>query len=272
MAGIAGVGVVWQLIQITAVVGTVLNVVAVLTLVGLFWYIFVRCSSVERDRMLVLVALILSTVVFWALFEQAAGSMTLFADRGTDKTLLGVTLTASQFGAANAFFIFTLAPLFAWLWTSLGRRGLEPSTPLKFALGIAQAGLGFGALAYGAQFPNELGVISAWWLVLAYLLHTTGELCLSPVGLSAVTKLSVPGVVGVMMGAWFLASAYSSYVAAELAALATSPTTSAGGAATAGALDGYTELFGQLLWTGLIAGALLLLITPWLKRLMHGVR
>ena len=272
LAGIAGVGVVWQLIQITAVVGTVLNIVALLTLAGLLWYIFVRCSPVERDRMLVLVVLILSTVVFWALFEQAAGSMTLFADRGTDKTLFGITLTASQFGAANAFFIFTLAPLFAWLWTSLGRRGLEPSTPLKFALGIAQAGLGFGALAYGAQFPDELGVISAWWLVLAYLLHTTGELCLSPVGLSAVTKLSVPGVVGVMMGAWFLASAYSSYVAAELAALATSSTTSGGDSEIAGALGGYTELFGQLLWTGLIAGALLLLITPWLKRLMHGVR
>ena len=113
LAGIAGVGVVWQLIQITAVVGTVLNVVAVLTLLGLLWYIFVRCSAVERDRMLVLVVLILSTVVFWALFEQAAGSMTLFADRGTDKSLFGITLTASQFGAANAFFIFTLAPLFA---------------------------------------------------------------------------------------------------------------------------------------------------------------
>jgi POT family proton-dependent oligopeptide transporter len=87
-----------------------------------------------------------------------------------------------------------------------------------------------------------------------------------------VTTLSVPGVVGIMMGAWFLASAYSSYVAAELAALATSSTTSGGDSEIAGALGGYTELFGQLLWTGLIAGALLLLITPWLKRLMHGVR
>ncbi|MCH1492488.1 MAG: oligopeptide:H+ symporter, partial [Luminiphilus sp.] len=204
------------------------------------------------------VALIVSTVFFWALFEQGAGSMTLFADRDTDKTLFGIALTASQFGAANSFFIFTLAPVFAVLWTWLGRRNLEPSTPVKFGLGIAQAGLGFGALAYGAQFPNEAGLISAWWLMLAYLLHTTGELCLSPVGLSAVTKLSVSGVVGVMMGAWFLASAYSSYVAALLGTMVTEA-------------DGFANLFDQLLWAGLLAGVVMLIATPLLKRLMHGI-
>ena len=91
---------------------------------------------------------------------------------------------------------------------------------MKFSLGIAQAGLGFGALVYGAASPDEAGLVAAYWMVLAYLLHTTGELCLSPVGLSAVTKLAVPSVVGVMMGAWFLATAYSEFVAAQLAKLA----------------------------------------------------
>jgi POT family proton-dependent oligopeptide transporter len=233
--------------------------VSLATLGGLGWYIFARCDRIQRDRMLALVALIISTVFFWALFEQAAGSMTLFADRNTDKSLFGVTLTASQFGAANSFFIFTLAPLFAFLWTWLGRRNIEPGTPVKFALGIIQAGLGFGALAYGAQFPNEAGIVSAWWLILAYLLHTTGELCLSPVGLSAVTKLSVPGVVGVMMGAWFLASAYSGYVAALLGTMVSES-------------DGFVTLFDQLLWAGVIAGVVLLIATPFLKRLMHGIR
>ena len=182
LAGLVGVVVIWQIVQFNAVVGTLLNLVAIGTLGGLGWYIFARCDRVQRDRMLALVALIVSTVFFWALFEQAAGSMTLFADRDTDKTLFGITLTASQFGAANSFFIFTLAPVFAFLWTWLGRKNLEPSTPVKFALGIAQAGLGFGALAYGAQFPDEAGLVSAWWLVLAYLLHTTGELCSEPGG------------------------------------------------------------------------------------------
>jgi len=268
LVAVLGVAVVWQLVQFTAVVGMVLNVVSILVLLGLGWYLMKHCDAIQRGRMFVLIVLTLSTVVFWALFEQAAGSMTLYADRGTDRSLFGITLTAAQFGAANSFFIFTLAPVFAVLWTWLARRGLEPNTPVKFALGIAQAGLGFGALAYGAQFPNEAGLVSAWWLILAYLLHTTGELCLSPVGLSAVTKLSVPSVVGVMMGTWFLATAYSSFVAAQIAAIATSPAVTAAGSAVAG----YAALFDQLLWIGLIAGAALLLITPILKRFMYGIR
>ena len=194
--------------------------------------------------------------------------MTLYADRVTDKTLFGITLTAAL-SRSNSFFIFSLAPLFAMLWIRLGRRGWEPSTPV-ISLGITQAGLGFGALVYGAQFPHQAGVVSAW-LIVAYLLHTTGELCLSPVGLSAVTKLAVPSVVGVMMGTWFLASAYSSYVAAQIATIAARPE----GEETLNlteALAGYTDLFSQLLTIGLIGGATLLVMSPVLKRMMHGIR
>lgn len=265
------VGVVWQLVQWTDAVGDLLDAASLMVLVGLAWFLLVRCNKVERERMFVLIVLTLSTVVFWALFEQAAGSMTLYADRVTDKTLFGVSLTAAQFGAANAFFIFLLAPLFALLWTRLNSRGLEPSTPIKFSLGIAQAGLGFGALIYGAQFPDEAGMVSAWWLVLAYLLHTMGELCLSPVGLSAVTKLAVPSVVGVMMGTWFLASAYSSYVAAQIAALAAGPGDELGSNVSE-ALSAYTDLFDQLLNIGLVGAAVLFVLSPILKRMMHGIR
>ena len=265
------VAVVWQLVQLTDTVGTLLDILSLTVLAGLGWFLLFRCSKVERERMFVLILLTLSTVVFWALFEQGAGSMTLYADRVTDKTLFGMTLTAAQFGAANSFFIFSLAPLFALLWIRLGRRGWEPSTPVKFSLGIAQAGLGFGALVYGAQFPDQAGVVSAWWLILAYLLHTTGELCLSPVGLSAVTKLAVPSVVGVMMGTWFLASAYSSYVAAQIATIAARPANE-GSLNLTDALSGYTELFSQLLTIGLAGGAVLLVLSPVLKRMMHGVR
>jgi POT family proton-dependent oligopeptide transporter len=221
--------------------------------------------------MIVLMILTVSTVVFCALFEQSAASMTLFADRVMDRTVFGVTLTASQYGALNAMFIFTLAPLFAWLWTFLSRRGLEPNTPLKFALGIAQAGLGFGALVLGAANPDSAGLVSGYWMVLAYMLHTCGELCLSPVGLSAVTKLAVPRVVGVMMGAWFLATAYSEFAAAQLAKIAALETSGGLVADTGGALSTYAELFSSLMWLGLGVGALMLLLSPLLRRMMHGI-
>jgi POT family proton-dependent oligopeptide transporter len=221
--------------------------------------------------MIVLAALIVSTVVFWALFEQSSASMTLYADRVLNRNILGVELTASQFGALNALFIFMFAPLFAWLWTALARRGLEPSTPLKFALGIAQAGLGFGALVLGAQAPDESGRVFAYWMVLAYLLHTSGELCLSPVGLSAVTKLAVPSVVGVMMGAWFLASAYSSFVAVQLSQIAAIETVDGSVTDIGAALTGYTNLFSSLLWVGLGAAALMFIISPLLKKMMRGI-
>ena len=141
--------------------------------------------------------------------------MTLFADRATDLTLFGMELTAAQFGSANAIFIILLSPLFALMWPALLSNNIEPSTPAKFGLGIVQVGLGFGALLIGLNNPDSAGLVSAWWLVLAYFLHTSAELCLSPIGLSAVTKLSIARYVGVMMGAWFLASAYGSYLASN---------------------------------------------------------
>ena len=265
------VAVVWQMLQFHAAVGLLLNALSIAVLAGLLAFITTRCDAVERRRMIALMVLTMSSVVFWSLFEQSAASMTLFADRVTNREVFGLALTASQYGALNPLFIFLLAPGFAWLWTALGKRGLEPSTPVKFALGMAQAGLGFGALVLGARYPDQAGLVSGYWMVLAYLLHTCGELCLSPVGLSAVTKLAVPSVVGVMMGSWFLAIAYSELIAAQLAKLAAVATS--GGAVTdiAGALATYTALFTHLLRTGLGVAALLLLLSPWLRRMMHGI-
>ncbi len=271
LSGILAVGAVWQMLQFHAVVGYTLNTLALAVLLGMGWFIMTKCNAVERSRMIVLIVLTVSSVVFWALFEQSAASMTLYADRVMDRNVLGVELTAAQFGSMNALFIFMFAPVFAWLWTSLARRGLEPSTPVKFALGIAQAGLGFGALVIGATMPDETGRVAAIWMVLAYLLHTCGELCLSPVGLSAVTKLAVPSVVGVMMGSWFLATAYSEFVAAQLAKLAAIETVDGAVTDISVALASYTELFESLLWVGLGVAVVMLLISPILKRMMHGV-
>ena len=266
-----GVAVAWQMLQFHGAVGVTLNVLSLAVLAALGWFIFTQCNKVERDRMIALVVLTMSTVVFWALFEQAAASMTLFADRVMDREIFGLNLTAAQYGSLNAMFIFLLAPFFAWLWTALDKRGLEPSTPVKFALGIAQAGLGFGALVWGAANPNAAGLVAGYWMVLAYLLHTSGELCLSPVGLSAVTKLAVPRIVGVMMGSWFLATAYSEFVAAQLAKLAAVETVDGAVADVGAALATYNNLFNELLYVGLGVGVLLLLLSPLLKKLMHGV-
>ena len=119
--------------------------------------------------------------------------------------------------------------------------------------------------------PNEAGLVAGYWMVLAYLLHTTGELCLSPVGLSAVTKLAVPSVVGVMMGSWFLATAYSEFVAAQLAKLAAIDTVDGAVVDIGSALASYTALFTDLLYVGLATGILLLLLSPVLKKMMHGI-
>ena len=241
-------------------------------IVGFVIYGFITHYSVEFGRTVVLMILILSTIVFWALFEQAAGSMTLYADRIVDRQLGDTTVTAAQFGSLNAGFIMLLAIPFAALWTWLAKKNLEPNTPVKFGLGILQAGLGFGALVFGAQFPNEAGQVAMIWLVLAYLLHTTGELCLSPVGLSAVTKLSIGNVVGVSMGTWFLATALSETVATRLGKLAAIDTSAVGETADAAtALATYTELFEFLMWFGVGAGLFMIIISPVLRRWMGGI-
>ena len=240
-------------------------------IIGFVVYGFMTHNSPEFGRTVVLMILILSTVVFWALFEQSAGSMTLFADRVVDRSIGDTTFTASQFGSLNAGFIMLLAIPFAMLWTWLAKRDIEPSTPLKFGLGILQVGIGFGALVFGSQFPNEAGQIGMIWLVLAYLLHTTGELCLSPVGLSAVTKLSIGNVVGVSMGTWFLATALSETVATRIGKMAAIDTSVGETADIATTVATYTALFSFLMWFGIAMGIFMIVISPILRRWMHGI-
>jgi len=244
---------------------------SILLIIGFVVYGFMTHNSPEFGRTVVLMILILSTVVFWALFEQSAGSMTLYADRVVDRSIGDTTFTAAQFGSLNAGFIMLLAIPFAALWTWLSKKGLEPTTPIKFGLGILQAGLGFGVLVFGAQFPDQAGQVAMIWLVLAYLLHTTGELCLSPVGLSAVTKLSIGNVVGVSMGTWFLATALSETVATRIGKMAAIDMSAGETGDIAAAVATYTELFSFLMWFGIAMGVFMILIAPLLKRWMHGI-
>ena len=178
----------------------------------------IKIPAVDRDRMLLALFLILLQLPFWALFEQAGSSLNLFTDRAVDRMIGGFEVPASWFQSLNALFIFTLAPVFAWLWVTLARKGLEPNTVAKFGLGILQVGLGFLVLVQGIKMTGADGLTPMIFVALLYLLHTTGELCLSPVGLSMVTKLAVPKVVGMMMGAWFLASGFGNYIAGAIAA------------------------------------------------------
>lgn len=260
--------VVWVVLQSQGGVGLMLPVVAALFVGWFVWLLITQCDSEERGKMTALFFLIVTSTVFWSMFEQSGGSMTLFADRATDLTLFGTKLTAAQFGSANAIFIILLSPLFALMWPALLSNNIEPSTPAKFGFGIIQVGLGFGALLIGLNNPDSAGLVSAWWLVLAYFLHTSAELCLSPIGLSAVTKLSIARYVGVMMGAWFLASAYGSYLASELAIFFSSIDGEGDGRL---GLDGFTALFTELLLYGVGVGIVVLVVSPLIRRMMRDV-
>ncbi len=266
-----GVLVIWQLVQHQALVGQALLGFGGLMLVVVVAYSFLKCDPIERHRMFVAATLILFSVLFWALFEQAGSSLNLFADRSVNRTVAGYEIPASVFQSLNALFIFLLAPLFALLWTWLGARNWEPSTPVKFSLAIFQVGLGFLVLAFGAQTTPEGAPTPLIWLVLIYLLHTTGELCISPVGLSMITKLSVSRVVGMMMGVWFLASAGANFIAGQIARL-TGANSEAGVAADpAAALAKTLDVYIQVGWVAVGFAAFLLIISPLLRRAMHGV-
>lgn len=267
LAALLGVAVAWQFMQHHRLVGLLLLGAGAAVVIGVVWFSLARCTLVERGRMLVLLTLTAFSVVFWALFEQAGSSMNLFANRNLDLEVAGLEVRSSQFQSLNPLFIILLAPLFAMLWPLLARRGWEPSTPAKFGLGIVQVGLGFGVLVYGASLAGEDKLVAAGWLALAYLLHTTGELCLSPVGLSMVTKLSVARVAGLMMGVWFLSSSASHYVAGWIAAGASVDTSD--GLDRAVSLAIYADTFAYLALVAVAVGAVLLAAAPWLKRHMH---
>lgn len=261
---------IWTIIQNHHYVQNLLIVASIGSLIFIVYQLTIS-EPIVRDRLLALTFLIIFSVVFWALFEQAYTSLNLFAERSLDRNIFGWEVPAGSFLSLNALFIIMLAPIFAWMWVALDKRNLQPNTAVKFGLAILLVGLGFGVLVFGGSIADG-GKVAAIWLVLAYFLHTMGELCLSPVGLSSVTKLSPGRIVGFMMGVWFLATAGAEFVSALLANLASIETT--GGEVTdmAAATKGYLDLFYKLFLTGGIIGTVLLLVSPLIKKLMHGVK
>ncbi len=197
--------------------GTGLIITILVIVYFAYVFLFGGLNPDERKRVAVIPLLFLAAAVFWSGFEQAGSSMNLFAERLTDRVVFGWEAPASWLQSINPLFIVALAPVFGSLWVWLGSR--NPSIPLKFTFGLIQLGLGFFVLAWGSTFATEGDLVSPMWLIMTYFFHTTGELCLSPVGLSSITKLSPQRFVGQMMGIWFMAAALGNLLAGLVAGL-----------------------------------------------------
>jgi proton-dependent oligopeptide transporter, POT family len=353
--------VVYLLIRHYGIARGVLSLMGVVALAYILYDAFWRCGQIERHRIFVVLVLMFFSLVFWAFFEQAGSSMTLFTDRNVDRVFgsrqiteqeVGTTLTlrvqqnpidkeykslpllsqkqlgyksigtgraftitdldklqetarkrenwkkreaqvydwpvraehvgmyigdaeisAPEFQAVNPLFILVFGLLFSALWTVLSRRGLEPSTPVKFAVGLVLMGFGFAVLWYGAtKMADGRGMVGMSWLVLGYLLHTTGELCLSPVGLSMVTRLSPTRIVSTMLGAWFLATAFSQSLASMIAKLTAVGTEEGGQNIIPPPIETvhvYGHVFGQIAIATMATAVLCFAVAPLLKRWEH---
>ncbi|MDO8324820.1 MAG: oligopeptide:H+ symporter [Phenylobacterium sp.] len=300
-ASILGVGLVWLLVPHNAIVGLALSISIVASLAAIAWIMVVACKTwVERQRMMLAVILIFGAVVFLTLFEQAGTSLNLFASTNVDMTItqqavtfLGVpigtpeqiaaiglnpasdffidsTIGAAQTQSFNAGFILIFAPIFAAMWAYLAKRNMDLNPTMKFGLGLLQVGLGFLVVVWGAGLADSAFRVPLMLLGFLYLLHTTGELFLSPVGLSEITKLSLPSVVSFMMAVWFLSSSIAQFVGGKIAGLM--GTESIGGqvldpqAALAASLNGFTTLG----WAGVGCGVFFVLISFLVRGWAHG--
>lgn len=274
----------------------ILEPFSILVILSLFVMSF-KLEKVHKQRLWVVLVLLAFNVVFWAFFEQAGSSLTLFTNSNVDRSIFGWEIPASTFQSVNPSFIVLLAPLFSKLWVNLAKKGKDPSVAVKMGLGIIQLGIGFLILVAGVQFMG-VGAVAALvpliFLIMGYLLHTTGELCLSPVGLSMVTKLAQKKMVAMIMGGWFLSVALGHALASVIAS---STSLSGGEDLQAGqfAVDNglilademsnysiealksldqltqYSDVFFQVGVIAIVVGVVLLAISPILKKWMHGI-
>jgi proton-dependent oligopeptide transporter, POT family len=232
---------------------------------ALFYFVylgfFAGLSLEERKRVIVMFVLFVACAMFWAGFEQAGASLNLFADRHTDLNVFGWDMSAGTLQTVNPAFIIIFAPIFASIWVQLGARNLDPSAPVKFALGLILMGVGFYVMVLASKFVVAGEKVLPTWLVLTYLFHTFGELCLSPVGLSSFSKLAPARFVGQALGVWFLATALGNNIAGQIA-----------GDFSWDDVSKMPEQFMFIFWWGVIGGGVLLALTPWLRKYLVGVR
>ncbi|MGC6486920.1 MAG: peptide MFS transporter [Planctomycetota bacterium] len=269
LGSLALVPLVYLLLSEDAAVKILLSI-AVVVVLGTLIVTAIREERVMRERMFVLIVLWFFHMMFWMFFEQAGTSLTLFTKRNIDLDIGGWEFPAAWGQFFNPLFILVFGALFTMLWAGLGKKGRDPSIPTKFGLALIQLGLGFYVLVWAASGVEDTGLVSILILIFCYLLHTTGELCISPVGLSAVTKLAPQRMTGMVMGAWFLSIAAAHKVAAMIAG----ETGAAGGEGMTPqeTLPIYTDVFWQITLYAVGAGVLIIILGQlFLKRWLHGV-
>ncbi|WP_397423132.1 peptide MFS transporter [Phenylobacterium sp.] len=264
--GVLGVIPIWLLVQSNQLVGWALGISTVVALAFIGWFLVARCDKVERERMLLAMVLIFGSVVFFTLFEQAGTSLNLFADRNVD--LQGIS--AAQTQSFNAGFILIFAPIFAALWAWLASRNLDLNPVMKFGLGLIQVGLGFLVVVWAQGMADDQFRMPLVILALLYMLHTTGELFLSPVGLSQITKLSVASIVSFMMAVWFLASSIAQYVGGIIAGAMGTETVGGQVLDPAAALATSIDGFNKLGWAGIGCGVVFIGLSYLIRHWDHG--
>jgi len=250
---------IWWVVRDQGTVGVLLSLAGLIVVSYILYRSVFTLKAHARNRIIAAMFLISVQVLFWGLFEQAGSSLSLFTDEAVDRNIMGQEIKTSVFQSLNAMYIVLLGPLFAALWIWLGKRGLDPSAPAKFGLGVIQLGLGFLVLVWGASAAGS-NLTPVIFIFLIYLLHTTGELCLSPVGLSAMTRLSTPNMVGLIMGTWFLASGAGNFVASMIAQAT---------AAEGGGTEQVLSVYSNVGWMAVAVGVGLIVISPLIKKMMH---
>ncbi len=273
LLGLVGVVVVWRLVREFQVMGYLLVAAWIVTLGYLGWYMATKCTKTERERLMLAMVLLVGCIIFFALYEQAGSSLNQFAERNTVLPQNGFwTITPPQVQSFNAAFILIFAPVFSALWVWLGLRGRDPSPLIKFGLGLAQLGAGFLVLVWGAQFHDAAFRVPLIILAMTYLLHTTGELCLSPVGLSEMTKLAPAALISTVMAVWMLATSAAQFLAGKIAQM-TAVETVAGQVLDPGkALATYAHVYSLIGWFGIGAGVVMMALSPFLKHWANEVK
>jgi len=269
---------VYLLIANKAVAGYILLALAASVVGYLIWFAFQCFGAADRvggQRIFALVALLIANTVFWSAFEQAGNSLNFLARDYVHMVhvpILDQDFSFEWFQSVNSLFIVLLGPVFAWTWVYLDQRRLNPSIPTKFGFGVVMVGLGFGVIMWAMTSVGMQGQISFWALVLLYLVHTCGELCISPVGLSMVTKLAPPKMTGLVMGAWFLSISCANFLAGLISKKAATIDESKAEEVGGVPMSSYYDAYHFLLWYAVIAGGIYLVLSKPLNRWMHGIK
>jgi len=256
------------LLNYAEVIGPIAAAVGVLFFLGFIAYSFAKLQGRERTRMWAALYFAVAQIPFWSLFEQAGSSLTLVTSRLVDTNIMGWNVPTPVFQSLNAGFIFIFAPFIAWLWVWLAKRNWEPSTPVKFAFGVFGAGLGYLVLVLGMKSVGPAAMTPVFFIFAIYWVHTMAELMLSPVGLSAMTKLAPARLVGLFMAAWFVYSGLGNAMSGVIAAAAGAETVGGQIVDVVGAKKNYIQVFSSIGYIGMAIGLVMLLIAPIVKKWM----